>query len=126
MTARPHTSAGFSAVELLITLFIVAAFLMVGYQLYAVITRDSVVVRQQASASNVAARYLEEHSASAPATCTAQTLLDESITEDGVPNAHVIVVRSCPSGAPAGLSRIAVTVRYGDDQEVHHARYVGQ
>ena len=45
--------SGFTAVELLITLFIAVAFIATGYQLYTAILKDSAETRNQANASNI-------------------------------------------------------------------------
>jgi len=51
---------GFSAVELLITLFIAATFLVAGFQLYSTIIKDSGSIRLTVRASNVAYNYLQK------------------------------------------------------------------
>jgi Tfp pilus assembly protein PilV len=58
---RTSVVAGFSTVELLITLFVAAVFLAAGYQLYLVTVRDSGDVRQRARASAIAYDYLRRN-----------------------------------------------------------------
>lgn len=55
----PRLSAGFTAVELLITIFIGASFILIGYQLYTVVIVDGAAVRDRAAANNVAADYVK-------------------------------------------------------------------
>ncbi len=123
---RPAYQPGFSAVELLITLFIAAAFLMTGYQLYSAIIRDSGEARQHARASTLAYDYLRRYAAQVPVTCTNVPLwLDRSpVTVEGLVNVYVSVARSCPQPSLTDLSKVQVTVRYGDTaKEVTHAIY---
>lgn len=114
--------AGFSAIELLITLFIAAAFLIAGYQLYLVVIKDGGQTRQQALASETAYDYLRQYS-SAPTigtTCTSSTpLTNSSITVAGISNVTVSVAVTCPYSASSGtnnmttVSMVSVTVKYG-------------
>jgi len=90
-------SNGFSAVELLITLFIAAAFLISGFQLYAVIIKDGGEARMQSSASNVATDYLQRYKSSATNPCTTQSpLTDSSISIPGLSSVTVSVAITCP------------------------------
>jgi prepilin-type N-terminal cleavage/methylation domain-containing protein len=92
-----NRQSGFTAVELLITLFVAAAFLVAGYQLYNVIIKDSGNTRAQARASNVAYDYMRRYSPSATNPCTAQTpLTDAPISVAGIGSATVTVAISCP------------------------------
>lgn len=58
MTQHHFDQNGFSAAELLITLFIGAVFLISGYQLYAFVARDGAESAQAATASTIAYKYL--------------------------------------------------------------------
>jgi len=92
-----NKKSGFSAVELLITLFIAAAFLISGYQLYAVVIKDGGEARMQSNASNVATDYLQRYKSSATNPCTTQTpLTDSAITVTGLSNVTTSVAISCP------------------------------
>lgn len=118
MSAR----AGFSTVELLITLFVAALFLGAGYLLYNTIVRESGGARRQARASNVAYRYLRTYSDAVPASCVEREVLaDQALAPpvDTLPDARVWVTYSCPE---PGLTKVEVTVRYGRE-EVTHALY---
>ena len=70
--------SGFTAVELLITLFVAAAFLVSGYQLYALIIKDGGQTRSDARASNVAYDYMRRYSLSATSPCTTITPVNNS------------------------------------------------
>lgn len=58
MIKQSSSESGFSAAELLITLFIGAVFLISGYQLYAFVARDGAESAQAATASTLAYQYL--------------------------------------------------------------------
>jgi len=122
--AKQHP--GFSTVELLITLFIAAAFLMSGYQLYSLIMKEGGEARAQAKASNVAYDYLQRYKTSATNPCTEQTPVNaETINVDGLSDAVVTVAISCPYSASLSVSKIQVTVQYGNPQKtVINATYV--
>ena len=57
------SQAGFSAVELLITLFIAVAFIGAGYQLYAIIIKDGSEASLRAKANTIAYENLRTYSA---------------------------------------------------------------
>lgn len=128
MSRAPSHAAGFSAVELLVTLFIAAAFLLAGYQLYAAIVRDSGDARQRTRASNIAYDYLRRYAASAPAICSPSTPVNNtslSPIPDGLGMAVVTVQISCPNSGLTRLKKIQTTVRYtASGEEVQHAIYV--
>ena len=125
-----QAQSGFSAVELLITLFVAAVFLVAGHQLYSTIIRDSGASRQKARASNIAYDYLRRQAASAPTTCAPSTPVDNvKITPDpeGLVNVFVTVSYSCPQGSLSGLTKVQSTVRYGTDGgEVSHAVFTSK
>jgi prepilin-type N-terminal cleavage/methylation domain-containing protein len=75
MSSHLSSQAGFSAVELLITLFIAAAFVATGYQLYSVIIQDGEAAREQAKASNIAYDNLRRYSPQATSPCSTVTHL---------------------------------------------------
>ena len=130
MSQSTSRQSGFSAVELLITLFIAVAFLATGHQLYTSIISDSGATRQQAKASNVAYDYLRRYTGSIAAPCSASTPLSNSTVSpvpDGLSNVKVTVTISCPQSSLTSLSKVEVRVTYGaDSQEVVHAMYATQ
>jgi len=121
-----NRKSGFSAVELLITLFIAAAFLISGYQLYAVVIKDGGEARMQSNASNVATDYLQRYKSSATNPCTTQApLTDSAITVTGLSNVTVSVAISCPYSSTTSISKILVTIKYGNPQQtITNATYV--
>jgi prepilin-type N-terminal cleavage/methylation domain-containing protein len=113
------TQAGFSAVELLITLFIAAAFVSTGYQLYSVIISNGEGAREKAKASNIAYDNLRRYSPQATAPCSAVTPSPTPAIPSGsnLPSASISVVISCPYGTSSGISKVSATVTYGNPQE---------
>jgi len=127
-----NNESGFSAVELLITLFVAAAFLTTGYQLYTVILKDGGETRYQAKASNIAYDTLRRYSPKATKPCTSipsPTPTATLPTNHGLPSPSSITVTiNCLTGSgTTDMSRIQVSVKYGSpQQEVVHAIFVAK
>ena len=124
-----NKNSGFTAVELLITLFIAAAFLMSGYQLYGLIIKDSGDVRATANASNKANEYLQTYKtyATNPCSNTIPSLpTDLSVPITNLTNTTLTVAITCPYGtATPSISKITVTLKYGKPQKtINIATYV--
>ena len=123
--------AGFSTVELLVTLFVAAAFLLSGYQLYAMIIKDGGETRAQAKASNTAYDYLQQYKSNStyikkPCQDLVQPA-DVTPTITGLSNLVIKVAVSCPYGKAAtdpAVTKILVTVNYGTSKSVTQATYV--
>jgi Tfp pilus assembly protein PilE len=115
--------SGFTAVELLITLFVAAAFLIAGYQLFNVVIKDGGQARAESTAGNVAYDYLRRYAPQATNPCTAAKVLDNAtVSINGLSNARMTVTISCPPGyTTAGLSKVEATITYNTPQET--ARY---
>jgi Tfp pilus assembly protein PilV len=122
-----RSTQGFSAVELLITLFIATAFVATGYQLYSVVIRDSENAREQAQASNIAYNALRQYSPQATNPCTAVTPTPTPSIPSGsnLPNPSISVTITCPYGTSIGITKVTATVSYGNPQVgVVHALFV--
>lgn len=124
-----HTSneSGFTAVELLVTLFVAAIFLTLGYQIYTSTVKDSGETRALAKANNIAYNYLQQYKAKVSPTCASQTpLINQPIEVEGLTKVTVSVAISCPySPSTTSVSKVLVTVKYNTPQkEVHNATYV--
>lgn len=120
--------SGFTAVELLITLFVAAAFLVTGYQLYTVIIKDSGNTRAQARAANVAYDYIRRYSPSASNPCAASTPVNNaSITVGGLQNVTVSVTFSCPYPSTPTITAVDAVVSYNTPQQsVEYKTYVNR
>jgi prepilin-type N-terminal cleavage/methylation domain-containing protein len=123
--------SGFTAIELLITLFIAAAFLVSGYQLYNLIIKDGGQTRAQSRASNVAYDYLQRYKSNPtyitnPCTVPAvQTPLSNSSSILNLSNVTVTVTITCPYSTTSSISKVLVTVQYNNPvQTVSEATYV--
>ena len=124
---KKNNSAGFSAVELLITLFIAAAFVAAGYQLYSVIIQNGENAREKAQAGNIAYNALRQYSSQATSPCSVVTPSPTPAIPSGsnLPAPTITVAFTCPYGTSSSVSMITATVNYGNPQVgVTHALYV--
>lgn len=121
-----NKQSGFTAVELLVTLFVAAAFLVAGYQLYNVVIKDGGQTRAQSRASNVAYDYMRRYSASASTPCSSSTPLSGSpITVAGLGATTITVALTCPYVSLTTITKITVTVLYNNPQQsVVYSTYV--
>ncbi len=121
------SQSGFSAVELLITLFIAVAFIATGYQLYSIVINDGGEVRARTRASNIAYDNLRRYIPQSTDPCTVFTPNPTPTipANSGLGNPSITVAVSCPYGA-LNVTKIQVTVRYGasPQKEVVHAIFV--
>ena len=126
MTAT-HKESGFTAVELLITLFVAAAFLIASYQLFNLVIKDGGAIRAQSRAANVAYDYMRRYAASTPTVpCTASTPLNTSpITVEGLSNVTITVTVTCPLAITNSLSKVESVITYNaPPQTVRYATFV--
>jgi len=118
--------AGFTAVELLITLFVAAGFLVASYQLFNLIIKDGGSTRSESRAGNVAYDYMRRYISTATSPCTVQDpLTNSAITVDGLVDATVSVDITCPvSYSISTVSEIEVTVKYNvPEQTVKYSTF---
>ncbi|MEO7904587.1 MAG: prepilin-type N-terminal cleavage/methylation domain-containing protein [Candidatus Saccharimonadales bacterium] len=132
MTAT-NLQQGFSAIELMISLFIAVAFIATGYQLYSVIIKDSAAANQRTIASNVAYSHLRQLSDATTGLCVngytfspvpALTIAEKAqLPESAVMTTSV----TCPFGTASSVWNVQVAIAYGSPtQEVVHALYISQ
>ena len=125
--SRVAAQSGFSAVELLITLFIAAAFIATGYQLYSVILKSGGEANFRSRANNIAYDNLRRYSTQVTSPCTTVTPTPTPTipSNAGISNAAVSVTITCPYGSASPTSKVRVSVTYGSpQQEVVHALLV--
>lgn len=125
--ARKTTQSGFTAVELLITLFVAAAFLIAAYQLFSLVIQDGGETRAQSRASNIAYDYMRQYAASSTTIpCTATTPLNNApINVDGLSNPTITIRITCLPNAIDSLSKVEATISYNQPLEtVVYATYV--
>lgn len=123
--STPSRQAGFSAVEVLISLFIAVAFVGAGYQLYSVIIKDGAEARWRARASNIAYTSLRQNSSRATNPCTTITPPATLPASANLPGPAAITVSiTCPYGFSDPVSKITTTITYGSpEQKVIHALF---
>ncbi len=110
--------SGFTAVELLITLFVAAVFLIAGYQLYSFVVQRSSDARNETRISNVAYDYLRQYEARITNPCTSLTPVSNAlITVDGLTDVRITVAINCPNSSVNRLSRIQVTAVYNNPRQ---------
>ena len=122
-----HTAqSGFTAVELLITLFIGVAFIGAGYQLYGVAVQDGRDARMRTQASSVAYSQMRSSAASVTNPCTTSSTSIPVPASSGLISATMTAAVTCPYGATSSVSAVTVTLAYGTDspkKQVSHAIY---
>ncbi len=112
------STQGFTAVELLVTLFVAAAFLIAGYQLFNVVMRDGGETRAQAAAANTAYAYLRQYSDSATNPCTPLApLTDEPITVESLQKVTLTITIECIQSDAPSLSKITAIIKYNTPQK---------
>ncbi len=126
---------GFTAIELLITLFIAALFLFAGYQLYTQVVRDGKDADRTAKLSNIVYQKLRESSADItaanPTGCgSVADAADSTTTEtvQGVGSVNFAITITCPYGVspPKDIFLIKVSATYTDNgtqKKVEQATY---
>lgn len=125
MASPRGAQSGFSAVELLIALFVAAAFLATGYQLYGVIIASSGKARMQAIASSIAIDKARFHAGQATDPCTTRTASPTPTipSGSGLGNTTISVTITCPYTG-AHTTQVKVTITYGSPAEkVNHVIY---
>jgi Tfp pilus assembly protein PilE len=127
MIRRQRQDSGFTAVELLITLFVAAAFLIAAYQLFNLVVKDGGSTRAESRAANVAYDYLRQYAASSTTIpCTASSPLNDApLTIDGLTSVTIDVDVTCLPDAIASLSKVTATIMYNNPQQtLKYATYV--
>lgn len=121
------SQVGFSAVELMITLFIGVAFIGSGYQLYSIAITDGRDVRLRAQASSIAYSQMRSTAATVTDPCTPSTPSTPMPANSGLVNSQMNTGITCPYGTTSSVSAVTVTLTYGNDspqKQVTHAVYV--
>lgn len=124
---RQSQQSGFTAVELLITLFVAAAFLIAAYQLFNLVVKDGGSTRGESRAANVAYDYMRQYAATATTIpCTASApLTGAPLTIDGLTSATMNVTITCLPNAISSISKVDVALTYNNPaQTVEYATYV--
>jgi len=124
---KQESTRGFSAIELLVTLFIAILFLSIGYTLYGMIVTSSTTSRHRAQADNIAYEYLRRYEATVTNPCVTTTpvsgvaVTGNSAADLATPTVTVNI--TCPNSTVTLLSTVKVTVSYkegGVQRNVFH------
>lgn len=115
--SRIKRTSGFTAVELLITLFIAAAFLLAGYQLFDAVIRDGAQTRAEARARNIAYEYLRMVQgliSSNP--CNNNPSMGAKLPDtDGLTNIFATLSVTCPRPDTPSLNKLTANITYGTE-----------
>lgn len=115
---------GFSAVELLITLFIASIFLIAGYQIWVFVQLSGSASIQFAKASDLAYDYMRRYTINTPVCTSSAPTINPQPTVDGLHNVNLTIAYSCPPNT-ANITKVTATVTYGPNPQksVVHAVY---
>jgi len=118
MSVSEYMQKGFSAVELLITLFIASIFLFAGYQLYTQVLKDGADADKTARISNLVYERLRKATA-ATTGCAAsnESTTNETPIVSGFSSVTLTIVVDCPystSGSLSDLFYVSVSASYND------------
>ena len=123
------SEAGFTAVEILISIIIAALLVGGAYQVYGIVLGTTAEARERSVASNYAYEALQTGLAVLPNTpCSATSELTVPNAWATIPTNIKVTSRTyrvtCPYGTLNNVSSVRVTVRYGSpEKEVVHATY---
>lgn len=130
MSMSSWSEEGFSAVEVLITLFIAVLFVIAGNQLYSYVLKNGTESDQQARASNIGYEYLRSKAPTGTSPCTDSAAQEfTNVSVPGLTSVNITVDVSCPysslistSDLRKNISKLSVTVKYGatPQKEVQH------
>ncbi len=109
-----RTSKGFTAIELLITLFIAAFALAAGYQLYSAVIKQDSETRAEARVGNFALEQVRRNTGSATAPCSPQPPASQSDNLDTIGTVNTVITVTCPNMNVTNLTKITATVTYGN------------
>lgn len=118
MSHQKDTQQGFSTVELLIALFVAAAFIGSGFQLFSAVINDGSEARLRSRASNVAHEHLRRYANSVTNLCASRPSSATPSAPSDLPEASITVNFSCPYGNNSQTTRVEVVVAYGTPQVV--------
>ena len=127
-----NDTEGFTIPELLIALFVGAAFILAAYQLFGMVIADGGKARAMASASNLGYVQLRQTiSDTTKIGSPCQYYSGNSVTTSnsnvtGLGQVTTTTTLSCPIGSsasPSPVTLVQVTVAYNSNQHVTHAVY---
>ena len=130
MTSARYLQHAFSAVELLITLFIASLFLIAGNQLYVYVLANGEEANHRARASNIGYQYLQTKAPTPTNPCSPSSPpAYTNVPVEGLTNVSITITATCPYTSTTGdraplrqLTKMTSMTKYGSDaKEVVHA-----
>lgn len=116
MKPRGSSDPGFTTAELLVTLFVAAAFMIAAFQLYSLVIQDSSDAAEERRANNAALFYMRKHSEKATNPCQPQDVMPlQSVAVDDLSDVYASVSITCPYDASgtSSVSMVSVRLTYG-------------
>ena len=111
---QARSSEGFTTIELLISLFVAAAFIGTAFQLFSVVMKDSSEARLRAKAGTIASSTLQERASTVNSPCNpTPTTANITVPTADLPQASAQVTYTCPYGNSSKTTRVSVVVSYG-------------
>lgn len=110
------TEQGFTAVELIVALFVGVLLLGSAYQLYTTVVNDAGDTQRRAQASNTAyalLRQYQDNTAFVSDPCTANSATPTVPTSSNLPGATATIATTCPVPS-TDLNLITATVEYNN------------
>ena len=128
--SKTPLQAGFSAVELLITIFVGAIFIFAGYQLYSVVTQGNQEASDFSIANSLAISYLRksihykdsDYNYTCAQLATNYALSSDIMLEDYIGNGTLTI--TCPNTDLPNLRRASVTATYRGVTATHALYYI--
>ena len=119
---------GLTTVELIVTLFLAAMFIISGYQLFNAVSTRTSDSRELAEASSIAYRILRTNDTYVAITnsCAVPTESVVAVGDSSLPSPSAKISRCKPS-VSSSLIRVTAVVEYGDSsyrRKAAHAIYV--
>ncbi len=112
-----NQSLGFSTVELLVALFVAAAFIGTAFQLYFAVTKSGGDARVRSEISSIAYENIRNYSYLAKNPCGIPESAKTPTVPPNLPSAAITVTFTCPYGAGSRITRINAKITYGTPQE---------
>lgn len=121
MSHSHQESSGFTTVELLVAIFIAAAFITTGYQLFSAVMKDGNDARLRSRASSVAYENIRKHSHLVNIPCSPTPSNKTPTAPSDLPGGKITISYSCPYGNTSSVTRVKAVVQYGSGKSVEEA-----
>ena len=120
---KTDLQAGFSAIELLITLIVASMFLFSGYQIYRQVVRDGADANRVAVLSNKVNEKLRFQIKNSALICSSTVPTETNVPEPGIGPVTYTYIINCPNASLPTMKLIKVQASYDGGKIVQHAAY---